>query len=905
MLIGRETETAGLGQLLDAARLGTSGALVVRGEAGIGKTALLEQAAAMAGDFRVLRATGIESEAELPYATLHQLLRPLEDRIDQLAEPQALALRGALGLAHEREADRFLIGVGVLTLLADAAEEQPLLAVLDDAAWFDRSSADALGFVARRIEVEGIVLLFAVRDEPGLQFSLPGVAELRVQRLPDADARRLLGDGIDPGRRDEVLARARGNPLALIELGRPPVEGAIPATGAEQAFASRIAALPEDTQALLLLAAADTTQSLSVVGAAARELSLDPDALEPAELDGLILVAGGAIEFRHPLVRHAVYHTAPFARRARAHTALADVLAGEENADRRAWHHASAVLGADDDAAAELERTAGRARSRGGHAAASVALERAAELSSNAQARASRLVAAANASGMSGDPERAMRLVDRAGADLDDADAALAAFVRGSVTMARGTTGDAFEFFLQSVRAGSVAAPGTALNSAIRAIDAGLQANHEDRIPALRELIETIEPQTDDDRSGKAAALGLSAFMLEDFDAAFPALRRAAELAAASEDPLVLIHAAWAAAFAGDHPNAHVLVSKGERIARATGAVGALTVILMARAAWDIAASRFDAGEQAAAEGLTMARETGQPGMVAVHLSILARVDAVRGRADACRERAAEALSLARPRGLSHPASAAEYALALLDLGAGRAADAYARFLPIFTDGYSAYRYAAVDDLIEAAMRDGRPDRGVDALQAWERSFRVAGTPAGLIVAARARAMLAPPDEADAAFQECLAIHARAPFPFLQARTELSYGELLRRMRRKTEARVQLRAAFEGFQRLGAAAWADRAAAELRATGETARKRDISTVDDLTPQELQIARLAAEGSRNREIAGQLFLSPKTVEYHLRKVFQKLDIASRTELVRLVAGGEHELAGAAFRTLARD
>src|SRR5687767_3085111 len=267
MLIGRETETAGLGKLLDAARRGTSGALVVRGEAGIGKTALLEQAAATAGDFRVLRATGIESEAELPYATLHQLLRPLEDRIDRLAEPQARALSGALGLAHEREADRFLIGVGVLTLLADAAEEQPLLALLDDAAWFDHESAHALGFTARRLQAEGVVLLFAVRDEPGQAFALPGVAELRVGRLADAEARQVVGDRIEAARRDAVVARAHGNPLALLELASGP-DGTAPG-GAEEAFARRVRALPERTQELLLIAAADTTTSLAVVGAAA------------------------------------------------------------------------------------------------------------------------------------------------------------------------------------------------------------------------------------------------------------------------------------------------------------------------------------------------------------------------------------------------------------------------------------------------------------------------------------------------------------------------------------------------------------------------------------------------------------------------------------------------------------
>ena len=307
----------------------------------------------------MLRATGIEYEAELPYGALHQLLRPLEDRIDTLAEPQARALRGALGLAHERDADAFLVGVGVLTLLADAAEEQPLLAVLDDAAWFDHESAHALGFTARRLRAEGVVLLFGVRDEPARQFELPGVDVIRVQRLADDDARRLLGEAAD----ERIVARAAGNPLALLELAGGH-------DGTEQAFAARARGLPEGTQTLLLLAAADTTTSLAVIGAAARPHGLDETALEPAETVGLVRAIEGRLEFRHPLVRSAVYHAAPFAARARAHRTLAEVLTGEQNADRRAWHHAAGVLGTDEEAAAELEGTAGRAIERSGHAAA-------------------------------------------------------------------------------------------------------------------------------------------------------------------------------------------------------------------------------------------------------------------------------------------------------------------------------------------------------------------------------------------------------------------------------------------------------------------------------------------------------------------------------------------------------
>jgi DNA-binding CsgD family transcriptional regulator len=898
MLIGRETELAGLGRLLDAARLGTSGALVVRGEAGIGKTALLEHAAGTAGDFRVLRATGIESEAELPYATLHQLLRPLEHRIDQLAEPQAHALRGALGLAHEREADRFLIGVGVLTLLADAAEERPLLALLDDAAWFDHESAHALGFTARRLQAEGVVLLFAVRDEPGQDFALPGVAELCVGRLADAEARQLLGDRVDSARRDAVIERAGGNPLALLELASGPDGTA--ARGAEEVFARRVHALPERTQELLLIAAADTTMSLAIVGAAAARVGLDAAALAPAESDGLVHAASGRIEFRHPLVRSAVYHAAPFDARARAHRALADALIGDENADRRAWHHAAAVLGTDEEAAAELEGTASRAIERSGHAAAAAALERAGELSPAPSDRRRRLVAAAREASLAGERERSLTVLDRAGALTDPALVATAAVTRGWAAIDAGAGHEAFDWFMEAVRAGRVAAPPMALQAAVRATEVAGQARTPERLAELRVLLEDIPVSSDDERSTLAVAQGFTAFGADDFDATFPELARAATLAEGSSDPLTLLHASWAAAFAGDLLMGARLTARAEQLARGSGAIAPLTAILMSRATWELGASRFSAGESAATEALALARDTNQGGLAAISLALLARVDAVRGREEACREHASEAMAMGTARGEVQPQSAAELALAELDLAMGRPADALPRLQAIFATGHAAYRYAVIDDLVEAAAGAGRPDDALDAVAAWQRLARHTGTAAGDVVLARARALLSAPEEADARFRECLAAHEAVPWPFVQARTELAYGAFLRRARRKADARTQLRVALERFEALGAVPWADRAAAELRATGETARKRDASTIDQLTPQELQIARLVAEGARNRDIAGRLFLSPKTVEYHLRKIFQKLDITSRTELIRLVSSGDapRELAGAA-------
>jgi DNA-binding CsgD family transcriptional regulator len=890
MLIGRETETAGLGRLLDAARAGTSGALVLRGEAGIGKTALLEHAASEASGFTVLRATGIEYEAELPYAALHQLLRPLEDRIDRLAEPQADALRGALGLAHERQADAFLVGVGVLTLLADAAEEQPLLAVLDDAAWFDHESAHALGFTARRLRAEGVVLLFSVRDDPARPFELPGIETMRVERLADDAARQLVGD---VERRDELVARGAGNPLALLELAGGH-------DGTEQAFGKRVKELPEATQTLLLLAAADTTTSLAVIGAAARLIGLDEAALEPAETAGLVHAVDGRLEFRHPLVRSGIYHAAPFAARARAHRTLADVLTGEQNADRRAWHHAAAVLGTDEEAAAELEGTAWRAIERSGHAAAAAALERAGELSPDDADRTRRLVFAAREAGMAGEQPRALTILDRLGELTEPALVTAAALMRGWAATDDGARLDAFEHFMLAVRSGHEAAPGLALLAAVRATEVAGQARTPERLADMRDLLSTISVSPDDERTSLAVAEGFCAFGVDDFDVAFPMFKRATVLAQPSNDALALLHASWAAGFDGDHLEAARLAARAEQAGRGRGLIAPLPAILMGRATWELAASRFAAAESTAEEALTLAREIGQTGVVAVMLALLARVDAVRGREEDCRRRAAEALALAEARFEAHPESAAETALAQLDLALGRPADALVRLQGVFTGGHAIYRHAVIDDLVEAAAGAGRSDEALDAVAAWQRWARHSGHPIGDVVLARARALLAPPDDADARFQEALAAHERLAWSFGQARTELAYGEFLRRARRKTQARAQLRAALGRFEALGAAPWADRAASELRATGETARKRDASTLDQLTPQELQIARLVAEGGRNRDIAARLFLSPKTVEYHLRKIFQKLDIAARTDLIRLVSSGEaaQELVGAA-------
>jgi ATP/maltotriose-dependent transcriptional regulator MalT len=472
--------------------------------------------------------------------------------------------------------------------------------------------------------------------------------------------------------------------------------------------------------------------------------------------------------------------------------------------------------------------------------------------------------------------------------------------LRGWEATDHGARLDAFEHFMQAVRAGREAAPTFALLAAVRATEVAGQARAPERLDELRTLLPTIAVSTDDERASLAVAEAFSAFGADDFDVAFTRFKQAVAFAQSSGDALALLHASWAAGFDGDLVEGARLAARGEQVARSRGLVAPLAAILMGRATWELGAGRFAAAESTATEGLTLAREIGQTGVAAVMLALLARVDAVRGREEECRRRATEALSLAASRVEAHPESAAETALAQLDLAMGRPADALLRLQTIFTGGHSIYRHAVIDDLVEAAASAGRPDEALDAVAAWQRWARHSGHPIGDVVLARARALLAGPEDAEARFQDALAAHERLPWPFLQARTELAYGEFLRRARRRADARTQLRAALERFEALGAAPWADRAAAELRATGETARKRDASTLDQLTPQELQIARLVAEGGRNRDIAARLFLSPKTVEYHLRKIFQKLDIGARADLIRLVSSGEaaQELVGAA-------
>ena len=905
MLYGRRAECDALERLLADARRSRSGVLVVRGEAGAGKSALLDHAAGLAGGMGVLRAAGVQSEAELPFAALHQLLRPVLGLADRLPGPQAAALGAALGLRPPQATDRFLVSVGVLSLLAEAAEERPVLCLVDEAQWLDRSSAEALTFAARRLEAEGVVCLFAARDGDPRDFPAPGLPELRLEGLdPEAAAALLAGAGLDLPAEvvDRLVERTGGNPLALLELpgslapdqlaGRAALEDVLPlTTRLERTFGERVRDLPEEARTLLLVAAAETTGDPAVVLRAGARLGVEAAALDQAESAGLVRTGDGRLAFRHPLVRSAAYRTATLAARQAAHRALAEVLGGEDAADQRAWHLATATVGPDEAAAAGLEQSADRARGRGGHAAAASALERAAELTGDDRERGRRLAAAATAAWLAGQAGRAAALLDRAEPLATDLGTqAAVAHLRGSIEASRGNALDAAAMLVAGSELAATVDPSQALQMLVEASEI---ASYAGDVTPTAELGRRAAALPVADKAGEFLSdllQGMGRVAEGDGAAGAPLLRRAIALAGSLEQPRLLLWAGVAAFFVGETVAGDALYARAVARARREGAVGLLPRALEYQAPVELAAGRLGAAVASATEGLRLARDTGDDTSACRHLATLAHAAALRGDEDACRGHAAEALDRAAARGLGLPATLAGYALGLLDLGLGRPAEALARLQRLLAAGPGAgspfFAVYTVPDLVEAAVRGGQPEAAAAPLAAFEQFATMAATPEQLAQLARCRGLLGPDEEAAAHFEEALALHDGQGRPFDLARTQLAYGEALRRARRRGEARTHLRGALEVFQRLGAAPWAERAGTELRATGERARRRDPSTLSQLTPQELQIVRLVGEGATNREIGAQLFLSRRTIDYHLRNVFVKLGVSSRAEVIRL-------------------
>ncbi|MER7754998.1 AAA family ATPase [Kitasatospora sp. NPDC097643] len=898
---GRNAERDRIEQLLADARQGASGALLLHGEAGIGKTALLDHAAERAQGARVLRVEGIESEMELAFGGLHQLFLPVLDLVDALPEPQAVAMRAVFGLSGDGVRDRFTVGLAVLTMLSEAAADGPLLCLVDDAQWLDQPSVDMLTFAARRLRAEGVVMLFAVRDgAPGA--AVQGIPPLLVEGLDRAAAAELL-PGLPPYVADRVIEEARGNPLALIELSAAltPAQRAgrmgplaLPETAAglpsriQEGFLAQIRRLPEAARAVLLVAAADDTGDLGVVLRAAQSLDATVEDLEPAERAGLVLLSGAAVRFRHPLVRYAAYRGAPLARRIAAHRALAETLGATGQAHRRAWHLAAASTGPDETVAEELERVAEWAGNRQAMASASAAYERAAQLTADPLLRARRLVRAAQRAADGGQDERCAALAGQVPQPTADPElAASLARAQAVVELGYRRPETAARLLLDGADRTGANSPDTTTSLLADAVHAAYSAGDA-------ALIEEIAARAPD-----RPVLAVPARLFGgDVPGALDALRAlvagGAAAAGGDGDPasgvMDRLMAGIYHQLTGDHAAAREAAVRAVAHCRDQGVSGWLptTLHLLARA--ELALGRHDEASAHAAEGLRLAEEHDLDHRAAHLRAALAMPAAVRGQQEQARARAGEALGYARPRGVGRAAADAEWALGLLELGLGRAESALESL-------ESARRAAAhplfclplLPDLVEAAGRAGRPERAAEPTRLLGEWAAALGQPALAALAHRCRALTGPDDAAEEHFVAALALHEGGS-GYDRARTALLYGEWLRRLRRRLDAREHLRAALEAFERLDAGPWAGRARAELAAAGGEAGltvRRD-GPISLLSPQEREVVRLAAAGASNREIAAQLFLSPRTVGHHLYRAFPKLGVSSRTELAALLA-----------------
>jgi DNA-binding CsgD family transcriptional regulator len=903
-LVGRDRECARIDELLGSAAAGGSGSLIVRGEAGIGKTALLGYAARRADEMQLLTTAGVEAEADLAFAGLYGLLRPILDGLSELPELPAKALAGALGLAPSTGSERFLVSVAVLGLLAEAAEKLPVLCLVEDAHWLDTPSVDAVVFAARRLRAERVAIIFAVREGEGRTLEGRGLPELLVTGLDVDSARTLLSNSSDrlaSSVLERVLVEAAGNPLALLELsaglsdeqraGIEALPNSIPLTARLQAaFAARVEGLPAATQTMLLVAAVEGTGDVATVLSAAAEFGVTAEALEPAEASGVVRTDGGRIAFRHPLVRAAVLDVATLAKRQRTHAALASVLHGEEHSDRRVWHHALATLTADEDVAAALEAAARRSQLRGGHASAATAYERAAELSDAQPSRSRRLSEAADAAWAAGQAERARGLVTRSLASADGQQRVRLLYLRSVIEARSGWLPDALAPLLEALERNEDAS--LTLEMLYDGYEFASYAEAHDQLAELARRAAEVEPTAESDRFIATALMAWGSELSGDYARGALLAAEAIEHADRLDDPRCLILAAVTADREGNWGDGLPHANRAVAFARERGLVSLLPQALAAQSTELIGVSRFDLGYSAADEGRRLALDIGQPWTAGWNVASLATVEALRGQEDKARTHVDMLQQLVAASGASF-AILGERVLGLLDLTLGKPAEALERLR-----GYAAapagvlmtpHRILQLPDLVEAAVRSDRLDEAADHLAHFQQWVEQFPTPARLSLLARCQALTAETDP-EPHFVRSIEL-AENLSPFERARNELLYGEWLRRERRRVDARPHLRTALELFQRLALPPWEERARSELRASGETARRRDPSTRDQLTPQELQIAHLVARGMTNREIGAQLFLSPRTIDYHLRNVFAKLQIASRADLAR-TGLGEH-------------
>jgi DNA-binding CsgD family transcriptional regulator/tetratricopeptide (TPR) repeat protein len=911
-LLGRGAEGGRLDHLLDDARDGLSGALVLRGEPGVGKTALLDYAQAAAADLLVIRVDGVETEMELSFAALHQFLRSCLGGLDLLPAPQQTALRLAFGMQEGPVPDRFLVGLAALSLLAGHTAGKPLLCLIDDAHCLDRESADALAFVARRVYADSIAIVFAVREPAPQPSLLDGLPELRLAGLAAADARELLmsaaGSQLDRPVAERIVAETGGNPLALIEIGQEFASGQLGADvplpepvplgrQLEQRYLREVQGLPAGTQSLLLAAAADPTGDPGLLWQAGQELGFTIEAAAPAEARQLITIRD-TIRFRHPLIRSAVYYGASSAQRQRIHARLAAATSPAEP-DQRAWHLAQAATGPDEAVAEELEHAGERARRRCGWTMAAGFFHRAATLSASQAARARRMLSAAEANCNAGALSRAQAELDAAAAYRDDAGHhGLVQRVQGRIQHALRQPAKATSAFLA---AATTLGPVDSRLARDILVEAIVEAQINGRLAPsgatgtdVAHVAQALPrlPGT----TATAGDLLLDADMtlqLDGLDAAAPLLRQAIDAVRhETADPAEIFQ--WLAAacadatILGDEPRLHELTRRIEAAARHRGAMVLLSLALSYAGARGLLAGDLAETERCFTEMTAISDARGQPWSLGTLLC-----SAWRGQPEQTYALLDTVSGEAGRQGQGYQLVFADYARCILELGHGRYDAAYASFASGIDDT-SQIKFA-LPDLVEAAQRSGHPDVARDAVRLLTRLATGNPGPVTLGFLSRAQALVAGDDpgayaEAEDHYQDAINQHGQAPGPAHLARSHLVYGEWLRRAKRPRAARDSLRIAHRLFEEIGAQAFARRARLELSAAGETVPARAARRGHDLTPQEEQVARLAAGGATNAEIAGQLYLSPNTVDYHLRKVFRKLGITSRRHLARALLPG---------------
>ena len=915
-LINRDEERRALDLLVDAARKGISGSLVLRGEPGIGKTVLLDYAVNRATGMQLARVTAIESEMELGFAAVHQLLIPFLPALSHLPAPQRDALGSALGLVDAAAPDRFMVGLAILTLLADSASERPLLVVVDDAQWLDQVSAEVLAFVARRVYADSIAFIFAAREPGERRLPLEGLTQLQVPGLAATAARDLLGSvaegPLDDAVGARIVAETRGNPLALIELSAELTEGQLAGGSVlpeplpigsrlQERFLRRVRALPAETQTLLLLAAADPSGDTDLLWRAAGNLGLPVSTAVPAETDRLLTLAP-RVEFRHPLIRSAVYHGALVVRRRQAHQALAAATDPERDADRRAWHLAAAAAAPDEQVAAELEHCAERARRRGGYAASAAFLTRAAELTPDPGRQPARLLAAAGAELAAGTPGRAQALLERAAPEVQGPlQRAMAQRLEGTIRVALGQGHETLPLMLDAARALVPLDLSLGRDALLEAMEAAIffrtsGSIEEPRLAALA-AGEATPPPGFEPTTADMLLEGFTARFTAGYRAAVPHFRRAVTALRAGGDVRWFMLGCLAAGELWDLHAWHALASRWVQLCRENGALTILPIALQLLAGAEVAAGRLSAADALNVETAEISAATGNPGLLGPESRGNDLMAAWRGRAQDTRAAVEAHERELLERGQGGGFIVGQYALTVLEIGLGHYQAALPHALRVYHDDVF-FGCFVLPEIVEAATRAGDHEAAAAALDRLTERATASGTTWALGLLARSQALLAGPDAAEDRYREAIdQLRTSRARPDL-ARAHLLYGEWLRRQRRRGDARAQLRTALDMFHDSGMEAFADRARKELRASGERvgrvrAESRDgLAPREALTPQEERIAQLVAEGASNADVAALVFLSSSTIEYHLRKVFRKLGVISRTQLTGALGAQDH-------------